>query len=201
MSSKWRNTSVKIVLILFVVCIMIFAFSFVNHTTYTGKSFAEAYNLPVGQSMFAGDSILDQREMIEVPLLSNPGFIFHEISTLDLRGLLFTLTTGYVPFDFSGIVSQGIDSYGNVYGFKGPGYLVMDGDKLAVKAPDNYIWGYSSPYKVLTKTNKGVDVVENGTVIESVPTDKIKDLNFRNDFYNSESSVFQTVEIILIIMM
>ena len=75
MSTKWRNTSVKIVLILFVVCIMIFAFSFVNHTTYTGKSFAEAYNLPVGQSMFAGDSILDQREMIEVPLLSNPGFI------------------------------------------------------------------------------------------------------------------------------
>ena len=189
MSSKWRNTSVKIVLILFVVCIMIFAFSFVNHTTYTGKSFAEAYNLPVGQSMFAGDSILDQREMIEVPLLSNPGFIFHEISTLDLRGLLFTLTTGYVPFDFSGIVSQGIDSYGNVYGFKGPGYLVMDGDKLAVKAPDNYIWGYSSPYKVLTKTSKGVDVVENGTVIQSVPTDKIKDLNFRNDFYNSSTIV------------
>ena len=189
MSSEWRNTSVKIVLILFVVCIMIFAFSFVHHTTYTGKSFAEAYDLPVGQSMFAGDSILDQREMVEVPLLSNPGFIFHEISTLDLRGLLFTLTTGYVPFDFSGIVSQGIDSYGNVYGFKGPGYLVMDGDKLAVKAPDNYIWGYSSPYKVLTKTNKGVDVVENGTVIESVPTDKIKDLNFRNDFYNSSTIV------------
>ena len=75
MSSEWRNTSVKIVLILFVVCIMIFAFSFVHHTTYTGKSFAEAYDLPVGQSMFAGDSILDQREMIEVPLLSNPGFI------------------------------------------------------------------------------------------------------------------------------
>jgi hypothetical protein len=139
--------------------------------------------------MFAGDSILDQREMVEVPLLSNPLFIFHEITTLDLRGLLFTLTTGYVPYDFSGIVSEGIDSYGNVYGFKGPGYLEIDGDKLAVKAPDNYIWGYSSPYKVLTKTNNGVDVVENGTVVESVPTNKIKDLNFHNDFYNSSTIV------------
>ena len=85
MSSKWRSTSVKIFLILFFVCILLFAFSFVNHTSFTGKSFAEAYNLPIGQSMFAGDSVLDDREMIEVPLLSNPSFIIHEIATLDLK--------------------------------------------------------------------------------------------------------------------
>jgi len=187
MSTKWRNTSVKIVLILFVVCIMLFAFSFVNHTSFTGKSFAEAYGLPIGQSMFDGDSILDDKTPIEVPLLGNPLFIVHEITTLDLKGLLLTLTTGYVPFDYSTISSEGIDSYGNARGFEGPGYLTLDGDKLAVKAPDNYIWGYSSPYKVLTKTNSGVDVVENGTVVQSVPTDKIKELNFHNDFYNVTS--------------
>ena len=189
MSSNWRNTSVKIVLILFVVSIMLFAFSFVNHTTYTGQSFAEAYNLPVGQSMFAGDSILDERDMVEVPLLSNPLFILHEITTLNLKGLLFSLTTGYVPFDFSTISSEGIDSNGNVYGFEGPGYLQIDGDKLAVKAPNDYIWGYSSPYKILTKTSKGVDVVENGTVVKSVPTNEIKNLDFHNDFYNASTIV------------
>ena len=189
MSSKWRHTSVKIVLVLFVVCIMLFAFSFVNHTTYTGQSFADAYNLPVGQSIFAGDSILDDQGMVEVPLLSNPLFIFHEITTLDLKGLLFTLTTGYVPFDFSTISSDNIDSYGNAYGFEGPGYLDIEGDKLTVKAPDNYIWGYSSPYKFLTKTKNGVDIVENGTVVRSVPTNEIKNLDFHNDFYNSSTIV------------
>ena len=91
MSSKWRNTSVKIVLILFVICIMLFAFSFVNHTSFTGQSFAEAYNLPVGQSMFAGDSILDERPMVEVPLLSNPLFIGHEILILDLILRIFLI--------------------------------------------------------------------------------------------------------------
>lgn len=189
MSYKWRNTSVKIVLVLFVVCIMLFAFSFVNHTSYTGKSFAEAYDLPIGQSMFAGDSVMDDKPPVEVPLLSNPYFMVHEISTLDLKGILMTLTTGYVPFDFTTIASEGIDSYGNAYGFEGPGYLTLNGDKLAVKAPDNYIWGYSSPYKVLTKTESGVDVVENGTVIQSVPTSQIKDLPFKNDFYNATSIV------------
>ena len=83
MSNEWRNTSIKIVLILFVICIMLFAFSFVNPTSFTGKSLAEAYNLPIGQSMFANDSILDEGDMIEVPLLSNPTFIVHQITILD----------------------------------------------------------------------------------------------------------------------
>lgn len=184
MSNEWRNTSIKIVLILFVICIMLFAFSFVNPTSFTGKSLAEAYNLPIGQSMFANDSILDEGDMIEVPLLSNPTFIVHQISTLDLGGILLTLTTGAVPFDFSTVSSGGIDSYGNVYGFEGPGYLSLDGDNLVVYPPDDYVWGYSYPYKILTKTETGVDIVVNGTVVESVPTDEIKNLNFSNDFYN-----------------
>lgn len=184
MSNEWRNTSIKIVLILFVICIMLFAFSFVNPTSFTGKSLAEAYNLPIGQSMFANDSILDEGDMIEVPLLSNPTFIVHQITTLDLGGILLTLTTGAVPFDFSTVSSGGIDSYGNAYGFEGPGYLSLDGDNLVVYPPDDYVWGYSYPYKILTKTETGVDIVVNGTVVESVPTDEIKNLNFSNDFYN-----------------
>ena len=189
MSSNWRNTSVKIVLILFVVCIMLFAFSFVHNTKFTGKSFAEAYNLPIGQSMFDGDSVLDDQEMIRVPLLGNPTFILHEISTLDLNGILMSMTTGYVPFDFSTISAEGIDSSGNAYGFEGPGFLTFEGDQLAVKAPNDIIWGYSKPYKVLTRTENGVDIVENGTVVRSVPVDEIKDLPFHNDFYNASSIV------------
>ena len=189
MSYKWRNTSIKIVLVLFAVCIMLFAFSFVNPTSFTGQSLAEAYDLPIGQSMFAGDSILDEKQMVEVPLLSNPTFMGHEISTLDLNGILTSVTTGLVPFDFTTVSSEGIDSNGDVYGFDGPGYLTYEGNKLAVKAPDTYVWGYSTPYKVLTKTENGVDVVENGTVVQSVPTDKIKDLTFSNDFYNVTSII------------
>ena len=187
MSSKWRSTSVKIVLILFVVCIMLFAFSFVHNTKFTGKSFAEAYNLPVGQSMFAGDSVLDEQEMVEVPFLAYPTFILHEISTLDLNGILMTMATGYVPFDFSTVSAQGIDSSGNAYGFEGPCYLTFEGDQLAVKAPNDIIWGYSTPYKVLTRTENGVDLYENGTFVRSIPASEIRNLTFHNDFYNASS--------------
>lgn len=74
MSYKWRSTSIKIILALFFISLLLFAFSFVNHNTYTGESFANEYNLPIGQSMFEGDSILGENQSIQVPLLGNLPF-------------------------------------------------------------------------------------------------------------------------------
>ena len=181
---KWRSTSIKIVLILFFICVLSFAFSFVNSTPYTGQTVADAYDLPIGQSIFNGDSILGQRDPITVPLISNLGFLSHQLFSFDLQGLLISITTGAVPFDFTTVSSQGIDSYGNAVGIEGPGYLTFEGDKIAVKGPSTYVWGYSAPYKIITKTESGVDVVENGTVIQSIPVDEIKNQNWGNDYYN-----------------
>ncbi|MBR2557635.1 MAG: hypothetical protein IKE95_04615 [Methanobrevibacter sp.] len=182
--SKWRSTSIKIVLALFFICVLLFAFSFVGSTPYTGQSVADTYGISVGQSIFEGDSVLGQNNPIEVPLISNAGFIFHQIQCLDIKGLMVTLTTGVVPFDFSSVSSEGIDSYGNAIDIDGPGYIALEGDKLAVKGPDTYVWGYSAPYKVITKTENGVDVVENGTVVQSIPAEKIKEQNWTNGHYN-----------------
>ncbi len=185
MSYEWRSTSIKIILALFFISLLLFAFSFVNHTAYTGESFAKDYNLPIGQSMFEGDSILGENQSIQVPLLGNLPFMAHQIKSLDLQGILITLTTGTVPFDFTTISTEGIDSYGKAQGFEGPGYLTYEGNQLAVKAPHTYVWGYSAPYKILTKTSDGVDVVENGTVVESIPTSEIKNTDFGGNYYNT----------------
>lgn len=183
--SEWRNTSIKIVLALFVICIMLFAFSFVMPTKFSAHDMAEAYDLPIGQSMFAGDSILDGKDMVQVPLLSNVPFIAHLILTLDLKGILLTLTTGVVPFDFTTISGEGIDGYGNAVGFEGPGFLTYDNNsRLTVKGPNTYVWGYSVPYSVLTRTENGVDLYENGTLVRSIPANEIRNLNYSNGFYN-----------------
>lgn len=185
--SKWRNTSVKIFLSIFFICILLFAFSFVNSTKYTGQSITDAYDLPIGQSMFEGDSILGQRDPIILPLLGNLNFLSHEFRALDIKDIFMTLETGVVQFDFTTVSSEGIDAYGNVVNVDGPGYLTLEGDKLAVKEPETYVWGYSAPYKYLTKTSAGVDVVENGTVVDSIPEDKIKDYEFGNDYFNTSN--------------
>ena len=182
--SSWRKISIVIFLVL-VICVFLLAFASASTNHYSGQSIANDYKINVGQSMFEGDSILGQRPTIEVPLISNFGFISHQLQAFDIHGILVALSTGVVPFDFNTVSSEGIDSYGNVVDVDGPGYLTLEGDKLAVKEPDNYVWGYSAPYKVLTKTADGVDVVEGGKVIKSVPVDEIKDLNYSNDYYNN----------------
>lgn len=184
MSSGWRKISITICLALIVLSILFAAFGAATNESFTAQSVAEEYNLPIGQSMFENQSILGQQDPIEVPLVSHLGFLSHQIAALDIQGILMTLSTGMVPMDFSSISSESIDSYGNVIDVEGPGFLTFEGDKLAVKSPDNYVWGYSTPYKWLVKTDTGVDVVENGTVIKSVPESEIKDLDYHNDYYN-----------------
>ena len=189
MSRSWRKISITIFFLLIVLSALFIVFNAVNGTPYTAQSVTEDYNLPIGQSMFENQSILGQRSQIELPLLSHAGFLTHQILALDIQGILKSLSTGIVPFDFSTVSSEGIDSYGNVVDVEGPGFLTFEGDKLAVKSPDNYVWGYSAPYKWLVKTANGVDVVENGTVIKSVPVDDIKNLEFSNEYYNNDTIV------------
>lgn len=186
---SWRRTSVTIFLAILFACILLFAFSFVNSAPYTGQTIADDYNISVGQSIFNGQSIFGVNKTIEVPLLNNFGFLTHELLAFDIQGLLMSLSTGVVPFDFTTVSSEGIDSYGNAKDIDGPGYLTFEGDKLAVRGPDTYVWGYSTPYKLLCKTDTGVDIIEGGKVIESVPTDQIKNLNFTSDYYNNDTIV------------
>ena len=180
--SSWRRISVAIFIALIVI-------SSVNSTPLNAQQVSSEFNLPIGQSMFENDSIVGQNNPIEVPLLSNFGFIAHEIQAFDLEGILLTLSTGVVPFDFSSVSSEGIDSYGHVVDVEGPGFLTMEDGKLAVKSPDHYVWGYSTAYTWLEKTEDGVNIVENGTVVKSVPVDQIKNLNYSNDYYNNDTIV------------
>lgn len=184
--SSWRKISIVVLIALLALCAFL-AITSASTTSYSAESVAKDYNIPIGQSMFENQSIVGTSENVEVPLVANVGFLTHQLMAFDLQGILRGVTTGIVPFDFSVVSSEGIDSYGKVVDIVGPGYLTFEGDKLAVKAPDNYVWGYSAPYKWLEKTESGVDVYENGTKIKSVPVDEIRNLDYHNDYYNAST--------------
>ncbi|WP_407376250.1 hypothetical protein [Methanobrevibacter sp.] len=186
---SWRRTSFVIFLVLIFACIFLLAFSFVSSTPVNGQSVADEYNITVGQSIFEGQSLLGQNKTIEVPLLSHLGYLTHQLLAFDLQGIFMSAATGVVPFDFTTVSGEGIDSYGHAKGIQGPGYITFEGDKLAVKGPNNYVWGYSAPYKLLCKTESGVDVIEGDKVVQSVPVDQIKNLNYSNDYYDNNTIV------------
>ncbi|WP_458454485.1 hypothetical protein [Methanobrevibacter sp.] len=186
MSSSWRKISIVIFIALIVLCLF-FAITSASTTNYTAASVAEEYNLPIGQSMFENQSIVGTTYPVEVPLIANVGFLTHQLQAFDIQGLLMAFTSGIVPFDFSIVSGEGINSYGNVADVAGPGFLTYSGDKLVVKQPDHYVWAYSSPYKWLEKTESGVDVYENGSKVKSVPVDEIRNLEYKNEYYNAST--------------
>ena len=179
----WRKISITIIIVLIFLSMFV-AITSSATTNYTAESVTNEYNLPIGQSMFENQSIVGTTEPVEVPLVSNAGFLLHQLLALDLQGILMATSTGVVPFDFSTVAGDGIDSYGNVVDVEGPGFLTYAGDKLVVKEPDNYVWAYSAPYKWLQKTEKGLDVYEDGKVVKSVPVDQIRNLDYNNKYYN-----------------
>ena len=186
MSSGWKKISIAIFVAILALCAVLAVVGSAS-SHYTADSIVKEYDIPIGQSMFENQSIVGTTDPIEVPIVSNIGFLTHQIQVFDLQGLLAAFTTGVVPFDFSTIAGEGIDSYGNVVDVEGPGFLTYAGDKLVVKEPDNYVWAYSAPYKWLEKTESGVDVYENGKKIKSVPTDQIRELDYHNDYYNAST--------------
>ena len=188
MSSGWRKISIAIFIALIALCILLTLFGSAS-ANYTADSITKEYNLPIGQSMFENQSITGTTNPVEVPLVSNLGFLAHQLQAFDLKGLVLALSTGIVPFDFSTVAGEGIDSYGNVVDVDGPGFLTFAGDKLVVKSPDHYVWAYSAPYKWLTKTASGVDVYEDGKKVKSVPAADIKNLEYKNDYYNASTIV------------
>jgi hypothetical protein len=186
MSSGWRKVSIAILIALVCLCVYLAVVGSAN-VNYTAESVANDYNVPIGQSMFENQSILGTSNPVEVPLITNYDFLSHQLEAFDLQGILMAVTTGVVPFDFTNVVGDGIDSYGNVVDVDGPGFLTYSGDKLTVQEPDNYVWAYSAPSKWLEKTESGVDVYEEGKKVKSVPVDKIRDLEYHNDYYDADT--------------
>ena len=184
-NDNWRNVSIKVFLVLFCVSILCLSFSFLGHNNVTGKDLVENTDLQVGKTVFAGDLVLSENEVVKVPLISNFGFLSQQILNLDLNGIIVSLSTGTVPVPTTEVASEGISSSGAAIGFEGPGYLTMDGENLAVKGPENFVWGIIAPYKVLTKTDKGLNIVENGEVTGFIPEDQIRSTDFQNEEFNS----------------
>ncbi|WP_409200983.1 hypothetical protein [Methanobrevibacter sp. DSM 116169] len=188
-SGDWRNFSIKIVLGLFCVCILLFAFSFVSSDKITGKDLVENTDIPVGKTVYAGDSVFSDDEMIKVPVISNLGYLGQQFLDLNIQGILISLSTGAVPISANSICSEGIAANGQASGFEGPGYLTLDGENLAVKGPSNFVWGFSTPYKYLTKTEEGVDLYEGNNKLQSISKDDIKNQDFNTSNYNTNDII------------
>ena len=56
-----------------------------------------------------------------------------------------------------------VSTDGVVDEFEGPGYVVVDNDKITVNPPGEFVWGYNSPYLQAKIVPDGIDIFNNKT--------------------------------------
>ena len=138
-----------------------------------------------GSTVFAGDNVIDKNKINKYPIVSNLGALFTQIGDGEIADAFFSIATGAVPTPSSELLYGNVSSDGIVDEFEGPGYVVVDNDKITVNPPGDFVWGYNSPYIQAKIVPSGIDIINNKTnqtighidpktmTNESIPGDRV----------------------------
>jgi hypothetical protein len=169
-TTRW---SLKVILGLSIVIVLLLPFSFVGaHEISTNVEKIAKYGM--GQTVFVGDEVLDKSNIDKYPIVTNINYLYDRFKTFDIIGIFISISTGTVPLPVSEFSSSGISDSGFAEGFSGPGILTKENNKLVVKPPDNFVWGYKTPYTFAVKSENGIDIVEENQIIKTIGK---KDIN------------------------
>ena len=116
-----------------------------------------------GSTVFAGDNVIDKNKIDKYPIVSNLGSLLTQIGDGEIVDAFFSIATGAVPTPSSELLYGNVSSDGIVDEFEGPGYVVVDNDKITVNPPGEFVWGYNSPYLQAKIVPDGIDIFNNKT--------------------------------------
>jgi hypothetical protein len=123
-----------------------------------------------------GTTVVNDNNLHKVPILYHPEYLVQNALEQNYVGLFTSLVTGAVPTPVKAVVNSDISDSGAAEGFTGPGTLTVQGNKLTVNPPNQFIYGYVTPYTIAVKTNGSVELIQNNKTIKTVSTQ-----DFSND--------------------
>ncbi|MBO7715129.1 MAG: hypothetical protein J6S85_16290 [Methanobrevibacter sp.] len=132
-------------------------------TTTHHQNMSEIAKYDNGSTVFAGDNVIDKNKIDKYPIVSNFGSLLTQIGDGELADAFFSIATGAVPTPSSELLYGNVSSDGVVDDFEGPGYVVVDNDKITVNPPGDFVWGYNSPYLQAKIVPDGIDIFNNKT--------------------------------------
>ncbi|WP_248611701.1 hypothetical protein [Methanobacterium alcaliphilum] len=140
---------------------------------YPQQKPAEIAGLKLGDTVMPGTDVIDENKIRKVPVVSNIHYIIDYAEEGRFGELLEALLTGIVRTPIAKITGDNISRYGISTNYTGPGMLAVKANKLIVKAPDNFIWGYKTTYTYGVKTDNGLEILENNKTVKTVSYDDI----------------------------
>lgn len=162
--TRW---SLKVIIGLLIVVLLLLPVSFIGGGQ-TSVNINEVTKYDLGKTVFAGEDVIEDSKINKYPVVTNIDYLVDRLETLDFLGAFIAISTGAVPLPISEFTTGGISDTGIAKGFSGPGVLTEENNKLLVKGPDNFVWGYKVPYTKAVKTEDGINIVEENKTVRTV---------------------------------
>jgi hypothetical protein len=124
--------------------------------------------IPIGDTVMNGTDVVDENKIRKSPILYHPEYIMYYVEEGQYFEIFTSLTTGTATNPLNEITDSSISTNGTAKGFKGPGVLRVEGNKLVINPPNTFVWGYKIPYTVAVKTSTGIDIKQANKTIKSV---------------------------------
>jgi len=180
--TRW---SVKVVIGLLIIIFLFLPFSFMGENKFSVNT-TKLSKYPSGKTVFAGESVVDDSKIDKYPILTNITFLFDRLKVFDFSSVFMSISTGVVPLPVYKFSSSGISDSGFATGFSGPGILTEENNKLIVKPPDNFVWGYKTPYTVAVKTEEGINIVEDNKTVKFIGKNDINNNTVPHKYVSGE---------------
>jgi len=152
---------------LLAIVFLMLPFSFIGESQ-SSININEVAKFDLGKTIFVGEDVIEDSKINKYPIATNIDYLYDKLKTLDFLGVFIAISTGAVPLPISEFTGGGISDTGISEGFSGPGVLTEENNKLLVKGPDTFVWGYKFPYTKAVKTENGINIVEENKIVKTI---------------------------------
>lgn len=171
-----RQNLTKPMIILFTLIIIALVMNPVSNSLekyYPQQNPAEVAAFNIGDTVLSGTDVVDNGKIRKVPAISNLGYLANDIREHEFFDFFTAITTGAVETPSYDLTGSGISKHGTAQGFSGPGVLAVKDNKLVVKPPETFVWGFKTPYTYVVKANNSVKIQEGSKTVKVVPAKDI----------------------------
>ena len=170
------------ILILIILAVAMYPLGNMIEDQFPPQKPQEIASMDLGNTVMAGTKVVDDYRVRKTSSIYHPDYLIDLIYEGKYLKFLTALTTGTVETPFQEITGKTISSQGTAQGFKGPGYLTVQDDKLVVSPPDTFVWGFITPYTIGVKTKTGLEIRENGETVKTVSVSDMSNSTIPHDY-------------------
>jgi Na+-transporting methylmalonyl-CoA/oxaloacetate decarboxylase gamma subunit len=178
--SKMSITRIFLILIILILVISPIGAALAGY--FPSQKPEEITAFKVGDTVLAGMKVVDENKIRKVPITYYPTYLWYDIINKELWDLTEAIFTGSMKTPFYKVMGGSISRAGTTKGFVGPGMLIVKDNKLIVKPPGEYVYGFKTAYLYGIKTREGLKIKEENKTLSIVPYEQINNNTVPHDY-------------------